>query len=41
MTEAQRRARETEMITFQLIGLAFAVMFFGAMINGIPARARR
>lgn len=29
------------MITFQLIGLAFAVMFFGATINGIPARARR
>ena len=29
------------MITFQLIGLAFAVMFFGAMITGIPARARR
>jgi hypothetical protein len=29
------------MITFQLIGLAFAAMFFGAMINGIPASARR
>jgi hypothetical protein len=29
------------MIAFQLIGLAFLVMFFGAMINGVPSPARR
>ena len=29
------------MITFQLIGLAFSVMFFGALITGNPRAARR
>jgi hypothetical protein len=29
------------MITFQLIGLAFTVMFLGAMVTGKPVAARR
>ena len=29
------------MLTFQLIGLAFAVMFFGSMITGNATPARR
>jgi hypothetical protein len=29
------------MITFQLIGLAFTVMFLGAMITSNPRAARR
>ncbi len=29
------------MLTFQLIGLVFAVMFFGAMVTGNPRTARR
>jgi hypothetical protein len=30
----ERNAQETPMIAFQLIGLVFTVMFFGAMITG-------
>jgi hypothetical protein len=29
------------MITFQLIGLAFTVMFLGALVTGNPKAARR
>jgi hypothetical protein len=29
------------MITFQLIGLAFTVMFFGSLVTARPAAARR
>ena len=29
------------MLEFQLIGLAFSVLFFGAMITGSPRVARR
>jgi hypothetical protein len=29
------------MLAFQLIGLAFAVMFFGAMVTGNARTARR
>jgi hypothetical protein len=29
------------MITFQLIGLAFTVMFLGSLVTGKPATVRR
>jgi hypothetical protein len=29
------------MLTFQLIGLAFTIMFFGSLVTGKPATARR
>jgi hypothetical protein len=29
------------MITFQLIGLAFTVMFLGSLVTGKPTAARR